>query len=81
VIAGAWWYAAFRLSSHWILFALAIIATIGLILTAAIIFLAQSRQFQSYLTPLSDLRTILAVLEAGAYVIFVDWLVARVKAE
>jgi hypothetical protein len=79
VIAGAWWYVALRLPFHWILYALAVTATIGTFISFGIIVLVQSHQSLVLLSPLSYLQTLVGVLDAGLYVVFAAWITSGTK--
>jgi hypothetical protein len=75
IIAGCWWFAAIRLQKHWILYAIAIIATIGPVLSASMIALTQVSATGASYSMFSVLQTLLAVTNAVLYVIFAGWLV------
>jgi hypothetical protein len=77
IIAGAWWYAALRLSSYWILYALAMVATLLTLLSATLFFLVQSRAQPALLPAISHVQILLRVLDAALYVVFAGWLLSR----
>src|SRR5689334_8636378 len=75
IIAGCWWFAAIRLQKHWILYAIAIMTTIGPILSASMIALTQVSGNGASYSMFSVLSTLLAIANAVLYVIFAGWLV------
>jgi hypothetical protein len=77
IIAGAWWCAALRLASYWILYALAMVATLLMLFSAAISFLVQSRTQAALLPAIAQVQILLRVLDATLYVVFAGWLVSR----
>lgn len=79
VVAGSWWYAAFSLSDQWILYALAVVATIGWLLSGAIILLAQTHQSAASLALISQFRGVVGLFNAALYVVFASWLVSRLQ--
>src|SRR4051795_4035720 len=77
VIAGAWWYAALRLSYHWILFALAIVASVTAMLSLAFFALMLSPSTNSLIGMVSHFHIVVNIAEAVLYVIFAGWLVRQ----
>ncbi len=79
LIAGSWWYIALRLPYHWVLYALAMMATIGTAISIAIAVLVQAHQSLNLIAPLSQLRTGVGVLDAIFYIAFAGWITSRAK--
>jgi hypothetical protein len=75
VVAGGWWYAAIRLQRHWFLYSLAAVATVGTLISAGIIFLAGSGKSLIPLLELLHIQSIVAVVDALLFLVFVCWLV------
>lgn len=79
VIAGCWWFAAIRLQKHWILYAIAATSTIGPLLTAGMVFMAQISPRGSSMEGISHGWTLLSIADAVLFVIFAGWLVRFVR--
>jgi hypothetical protein len=79
LIAGAWWYIALRLPYYWLLYALAILSTIGAVISIVITVVLQSHGPYALMAPLSLLHTAVAVLDAILYVAFAAWITSGTK--
>ena len=77
IIAAAWWYAALRLSSHWVLFALAIVASVSALLALAFLLLVQTPATNSILPAISHLHILVNIADSVLYIIFAGWLVRQ----
>ena len=77
IIAGAWWYAALRLSSHWVLFALAIVASISALLALAFLLLMQTPATNTILPAVSHMHILVNIADSVLYIIFAGWLVRQ----
>jgi hypothetical protein len=85
IVAGAWWYIAFRLSYHWVLYALAFVSSLVVLLTVA--FLGISMSGPMHTAPmmmqlfglLGFARLVVSILLAILYVIFAAWITSRAK--
>jgi hypothetical protein len=76
-IASCWWFAAIRLQKHWILYALAIITTVGPLLSGSMIAMTQmSGSSSGSFTFFSAIQTLLALTTAVLYIVFAGWLVS-----
>jgi hypothetical protein len=83
IVAAAWWYVAIRLSYHWVLYALAIVATVAAVLFLAFALLTLTPQpMRSYpvmhlLSLLGILRVGISLVNAALYIIFAGWITSR----
>jgi len=79
VIAGCWWFAAIRLQKYWLLYAIAALATIGPLLTAGIMFMAQISPRGSSIEAFSHFWTLLVIGDAVLFFLFAGWLIRMVR--
>ncbi|MEO8053470.1 MAG: hypothetical protein ABI833_23980, partial [Acidobacteriota bacterium] len=79
LVAGSWWYVAVRLPYHWVLYALAMLATIGAVISVGMVVTLQSHANQFLIPLLSQLRTGISLLEGILYVLFAVWITSRAR--
>jgi hypothetical protein len=78
LICGAWWYAAIKFPRTWVFGALAIIATISILLYAGVLFLIESGGGRSGLVhSFSAMQAILHLTEAVLLILLVRSLAAN----
>ncbi len=77
LVAGGWWYIALRLPYHWLLYGLALLATIGTLISIALAMVLEAHQSLALVGPLSKLRTAVGVFDSILFVAFAGWLTSR----
>jgi hypothetical protein len=76
IMCGAWWYAVIKIPRVWIFSALAIVATLSILVHAGVLLLVASDQSR-LIGPLSFVQILLYLGEAVLFLLLVRWLVAR----
>ena len=80
IMCGAWWYAVLKFPRTWIFSALAVVATISILVHAGVLLLIVSDQSR-LIGQLSGIQTLLYLAEAVLFVLLVRWLTTRLRDE
>jgi hypothetical protein len=78
IMSAAWWYAAIKFPRTWIFSALAIVATITILLYAGILLLIASGNTR-LVGAIAGVQVLLHLTEAVLLVLLVRWLAAALK--
>jgi len=77
VIAGAWWFAAIRFRRQGLLYGLAVVATIGTLLSFAIALVVDFSTRIDTMHTLLHFQPVCDIADAVLYILFVCWLVRQ----
>jgi len=79
IMSAAWWYAAIKFPRTWLFSALAVVATISILLYAGMLALIASSPRSGMISGFGGVQVLLHVVEAVLLVLLVRWLVATFK--
>ena len=78
LMCAAWWYAAIKFPRTWIFSALAIVATISILLHAGVLLLIASGNTSGMIMSLFSVQVILHLAEAVLFILLVRWLALNI---